>query len=268
MAFGGRRHQQTRRRRRGRRRMNLILLEPGEVDPSGAATLTDRRAAHAMHVLKVVPGVEVRIGLLDGPIGVGVVRAVASGSILLHCRFDADAPPRPMVNLLLALPRPKVMRRLWAQIAAIGVDRIVLTNAGRVERQYFDTHVLTPDSYRPLLVEGLEQAKDTRLPRVSIHRRFRVLVEDDLDTLFGSGVRLLADPVGGETPGAMIMRGLTPPVLLAVGPEGGWNTFERGLLAAHGFATIGMGPRILRTDTACIALLALVHAALVVGPER
>jgi hypothetical protein len=81
------------------------------------------------------------------------------------------------------------MRRLWAQIAAMGVGQIILTNAERVERNYFDTHVLMPECYRPLLVEGLQQARDTRLPRVSIHRQFKVLVEDELDRLFPSGLR-------------------------------------------------------------------------------
>jgi RsmE family RNA methyltransferase len=51
-------------------------------------------------------------------------------------------------------------------------------------------------------------------------------------------------------------------VLLAIGPEGGWNDFERGLLEGHGFTPVGLGSRTLRTDTACIALLALVHEAL------
>jgi 16S rRNA (uracil1498-N3)-methyltransferase len=153
------------------------------------------------------------------------------------------------------------MRRLWAQISAIGVGQIILTNAERVERNYFDTHVLTPTCYRPLLVEGLQQARDTRLPRVSIHRQFKVLVEDELDALFPRGLRLVADPAATTSAGS-----LAPDdggrVLLAIGPEGGWNAFETGMLRDHGFRSVGMGPRTLRTDTACIALLALTHAAL------
>ena len=86
------------------------------------------------------------------------------------------------------------MRRLWAQLASLGVGRILLTNAERVERNYFDTHVLSADCYRPLLLEGLQQARDTRLPIVSIHRQFKVLIEDDLDALFGEGLRVVADP--------------------------------------------------------------------------
>jgi len=51
-------------------------------------------------------------------------------------------------------------------------------------------------------------------------------------------------------------------VLLAVGPEGGWNEFEISLLRSHGFEPVSMGERTLRSDTACVALLALVHDAL------
>ena len=51
-------------------------------------------------------------------------------------------------------------------------------------------------------------------------------------------------------------------MLLAIGPEGGWNAFELGLLAAHGFQPAGMGQRTLRTDTACIALLSIAHGLL------
>src|SRR4029453_5948647 len=136
---------------------------------------------HVLNVLKAAPGHDVRVGLLDGPRGVGTVQAADEGAVRLRCRFATEVPPRPRVDLLLALPRPKVMRRLWAQLAALGVGRIMLTNAARVERNYFDTHVLSERVFRPLLIEGLQQARDTRLPIVTVHRQFRILVEDDLD---------------------------------------------------------------------------------------
>jgi RsmE family RNA methyltransferase len=244
--------------------VNLIILEPGEVGDAGAVRLSGPRAAHLLHVLKVAAGHEVRVGILDGPCGVGVVQSTGTNNdaVELRCAFETSAPPRPPVDLLLALPRPKVMRRLWAQIAALGVGRIILTNAERVERDYFDTHVLAPEYYRTLLIEGLQQARDTRLPAVSIHRRFKVLVEDDLDGLFRDGLRLVADPIAVRPVGEVVPTRADTRILLAIGPEGGWNGFEIGLLEAHGFQPIGMGPRTLRSDTACIALLALVHETL------
>jgi RsmE family RNA methyltransferase len=242
--------------------VNLVVLDPGDVSDTGDVSLTGARAHHLLNVLKVTPGAPVRLGILDGPCGVGHVRAIGDGTVELRATFSTIVPPRPPVDLLLALPRPKVLQRLWAQIAALGVGNVVLTNAERVERHYFDAHVLAPECYRPLLIEGLQQARDTRLPTVSIHRRFKVLVEDELDGRFPGGRRLVAIPAAAATVGARVAESAEARTLLAVGPEGGWNTFETDLLEAHGFRPVGMGPRPLRSDTACIALLALLHDAM------
>jgi RsmE family RNA methyltransferase len=241
--------------------VNLILLEERDRIDGSCVTLSDARAAHLLDVLRVTRGQTVRVGLLDGPLGMGTVEATGNGRVTMRCAFDTDTPARPRVDVLLALPRPKVMRRLWAQLAALGVGRIILTNARRVERDYFDTHVLTEACYRPLLIEGLQQARDTRLPLVSIHRQFRILVEDHLDDLSPSGVRLVADP-SATTAIADALAGTDGRVLMAIGPEGGWNDFERSLLQAHGFVAVGLGPRTLRVDTACTALLAIAHDVL------
>jgi RsmE family RNA methyltransferase len=245
--------------------MNIVLFEPGEVSASGAVSLSGARATHLIKVLKVSPGQSVRAGVIDGPRGTGTVGVVDkdAGVVELRCTLEPDLPSRPRVDLLLALPRPKVLRRLWAQLAAIGVGRVLLTNAERVERDYFDTHILTPDTYRPLLVEGLQQARDTRVPEVSIHRRFKILVEDELDALCGQARRIVAEPGATRSVGDTVLAvDSSERVLIAIGPEGGWNAFEVDLLQARGFEPVSMGPRTLRSDTATIVLLGLVHDAL------
>jgi RsmE family RNA methyltransferase len=241
--------------------VNLILLDDRDRVDGSCVTLTDARAVHLLNVLRVTPGQTVRVGLIDGPFGTGTIEAAAEGRVTMRCEFEKDTPARPRVDVLLALPRPKVMRRLWAQLAALGVGRIILTKASRVERDYFDTHILTEACYRPLLIEGLQQARDTRLPLVSIHRQFRILIEDHLDDLSPSGVRLVADP-SGTMPIPDALAGCDGRVLIAIGPEGGWNDFERLQLQEHGFLSVGLGPRTLRVDTACTALLAIAHDAL------
>jgi RsmE family RNA methyltransferase len=242
--------------------VNLILLNEHDRVGADLFAVSDVRATHLLNVLRVTPGQTLRVGLLDGPLGVGVVESSTDERVTLHCTFDPDTPERPRVDLLLALPRPKVMRRLWAQLAALGVGQIVLTNAERVERNYFDTHVLEEARYRPLLIEGLQQARDTRLPRVSVHKQFRILIEDRLDALFPAGRRLVADPGAARSVPDAIAQTRPERVLLAVGPEGGWNAFELELLEAHGFMRVGLGPRALRVDTACTALIAIGHAAM------
>src|SRR5688572_13111645 len=205
--------------------VNIILLEQHEASDPATVCLSDQRARHIVDVLKTMPGQTMQIGIIDGPLGRGTVISRSEQAVTLACEFDLAPPSRAPVDLLLALPRPKVMKRLWAQLAALGVGRILLTNASRVERQYFDTHVLTSDCYRPLLVEGLQQARDTRLPVVSIHRQLKILVEDHLDGLF-EGVRLVADPRVGTTTSRAMRFSTAERVLIAIGPEGGWSHFE------------------------------------------
>ena len=239
--------------------MNLILLEPHEIAADGAARVDGDRARHITTVLKGAPGATIRVGCIGGGRGTATIEAASVDRVDLRCTLEAGEATRPPIDLLLALPRPKVMRRLWAQIAALGVGHIILTNAERVERNYFDTHVLTAGAYRPLLIEGLQQAADTYLPTVSIHRQLKVLVEDHLDALTGDSQRLIAHPGAAESVSAAVGTSPQERLLLAIGPEGGWNAFERDLLHRHGFAPVAMGPRTLRSDTAVVALLALAH---------
>lgn len=238
--------------------MNLILFEPDELSADGRVTVRDGRARHLLRVLQVKPADTVRIGIVDAAVGAGTVTEVGPDSVTLTCTLG-DRPPRPRVDLLLALPRPKVLRRLWAQLSALGLGRIIVTNAARVERNYFDTHVLDPDCYRPLLIEGLQQARDTQVPAVTVHRQFRKLVEDELDGLSDAAVRLVAEP-GPRTIRETLADRRDARVLLAIGPEGGWNDFELELLEAHAFQRVSMGGRTLRSDTACVALLGIVNS--------
>jgi RsmE family RNA methyltransferase len=241
--------------------VNLILVRGEELAPGNLVTVSGERARHIHSVLRAGPGATIRVGLLNGPFGQATVTRVQAERVVLSCSFEGRAPEAPRIDLLLALPRPKVLNRLWSQLAALGVGRIVLANAARVERCYFDSHVLSPEVFTPRLIEGLQQARDTRLPEVLVRRRFKPFVEDELDALFPAGLRLAADP-GGEQ---RIGDSLRPQggeasgrVLLAVGPEGGWVPFELDLLRAHGFKVVGMGERTLRTDTACIGLLSIL----------
>lgn len=241
--------------------MNLILLEEHDRVDAERVTLSDGRAAHLLDVLRVTPGQTVRVGVLDGPLGVGTVETAADGRVTMRCEFEDETPSRPRIDVMLALPRPKVMRRLWPQLAALGVGQIILTNAERVERHYFDTHILSETTYRPLLIEGLQQSRDTRLPIVSIHRQFRILVEDHLGDVPGpSGLRLVADPRAPMSLASALGGGRAERLLIAIGPEGGWNAFELSLLEAHDFLQVGMGPRTLRVDTACVGLLSIANS--------
>lgn len=235
--------------------MNRILFEPEEIAPDGTVTLTDVRAAHIREVLGASAGQVIRTGTVNGLAGTSCV--LEAGEQRVRLRADhRQSLPEPWVDLLLTAPRPKVLKRLWPQFAALGVGRIVVLNAFKVEKCYFSSQWLEPRHYRPLLVEGLMQAGLTRLPEVLVRPRFKPFVEDELDARFPGGLRLLAHP-GARTPAWRPADRRARP-LLAVGPEGGWTEYELRMLEARGFAPFSLGERVLRTDTACVALVSVV----------
>lgn len=235
--------------------MNSILVlapEPGEV-----VRLDARASRHVLRVLAKHVGDTVVVGLLHGPVAPVTIRAVEDGLVTVD-RPRGPTPPIIPVELILALPRPKAMKRLWGPIASLGVERITVIGGGKVEASYFTSHAVDPELCRARLVEGLEQVRDSRLPEVFIEPSFDRFAEAFLPT-WPASVRLLADPAGERSVRELVQPGDT--VSLAVGPEGGWTDRERAAFLAHGFTPVSLGPRTLRTDTAVIALLSLVREA-------
>lgn len=235
--------------------MNRILFEPAEI-AGDLATFGGARAEHVRTVLHGEVGQILKTGELDGPIGTGEIVEMGE-SIRVRVRHT-DAPLPPWVDLVLAPPRPRVLKRLLPQLATLGVGRIVLVGAKKVEKDFWGATLLKEEIYRPLLVDGLMQGcVSSRVPTLETRRNFRKFVTDELDARFPTASRLVAHPYGADGGGAANgARSGAGRLLLAIGPEGGWTDEEVALLEAHGFARHSLGPRILRTDTATVALLA------------
>lgn len=230
--------------------MNLLLLLDEDFIAPTRVRLSGRRLAHAREVLGAKPGDALKVGHLGGRIGTGRVLRLDADALEVEVALDQEPPSKLPLTVLLALPRPKVLDRCLQSAAALGVERIVLLNAWRVEKAYWASPKLDPEHLRDQLLLGLEQARDTVLPELHLARLFVPFMEADLDR-HGSGRRLLAHP-GAESP---CPRGLHEPVILALGPEGGWVAPELDSFARAGFEPVSMGPRILRTETALAALI-------------
>ncbi len=198
-------------------------------------------------VLRKGPGDRLAVGRLGGRMGTGEVVALEPGVVVLRLSLDRPPPPPSPVELVLGMPRPKILRRVLQATAAMGVKRLVLLGSWRVEKSYFGSPLLEPAALQAELRLGLEQGRDTRLPEVLVRRFFKPFVEDELDALFGGMRRLLADP-GAEDP----LEALAPGgrAVLAIGPEGGFTRYEAEALAGRGFGRFSLGPRPLRVDAA------------------
>ncbi len=184
------------------------------------------------------------------------MEALDAAGVSLSLNLSASPPADLGLHLVLALPRPKVLGRLLRDVACLGVKQITLMNAARVERSYWQNHRLAPAYVREQLLLGLEQAKDTLLPRVAIARGFRPFVEDQLS--HAAGRRLLLHP----SLGAPRLTPLPDYATLVVGPEGGFIPFELALLEASGFIPVSLGPRILRVETVVPVALGRLRPAL------
>ena len=234
--------------------MNRILFEPDEIR-DGRATFSGVRAEHVLNVLHGEVGQTLKTGVLDGAIGTSVIERIEGGAVTVRCTHDTPSLP-PWIDLILAPPRPRVMKRLLPQLATLGVRRIFLVGAEKVEKAFWGAQLLKEEIYRPLLIDGLQQAGTTAMPTIETFKSFKHFVERKLDAHFeGQDVRIVAHPAATSAAApAVAATGAAVPVL-AVGPEGGWTDAEVGLLEEKGFARMSLGPRILRTDTALIALL-------------
>jgi len=230
--------------------LNLVLLLPEDQVAPDQARLSGRRLTHVRDVHRVKVGEDLAVGLLDGAMGRGRVLRLDEEALELALTLDQAPPPKLPLTLVIAVPRPKVLNRVVAAAASLGAARLVLLNAWKVEKAYWSSPRMKPESLRQQLILGLEQAKDTVLPELRLARLFRPFVEDELPGLLAEGTGLLAHPGSGGVPG-----NLATPVTLAIGPEGGWIELEVQSLRAAGLQLLDLGPRILRTETALAALV-------------
>ena len=204
--------------------MNRILFESSEI-ADGVATCSDARAEHILSVLHGEVGQTLKTGEIDGRIGTGEIVAIDGPTVRIRVSHDTDSL-QPWCDLVLAPPRPRVMKRLLPQLATLGVGTIVLVGAKKVEKDFWGATLLKEENFR----------------------RF---VTDELDALFPTSNRIVGHP-GGASGSSVRREGR---LLLAVGPEGGWTDDEVDLLESRGFSRYSLGERILRTDTALVALL-------------
>lgn len=232
--------------------MNLILLFDEDFVDADRVRLAGRRLEHVTHVHRAAVGDALVVGVAGGRIGRGEITRLDRDALEMRVTLTDEAPPALSLTLVLALPRPKVLNRVIAGATSLGVKRIVLCNAWRVEKSYWKSPRVSEENLRAQSVLGLEQARDTTLPSIELRRFFRTFVEEELPAIANGTMALVAHPHTTD----LCPRAVDGPVTLVIGPEGGFIDAEVASLAKIGFAPISLGPRILRVETAVPSLIA------------
>lgn len=226
--------------------MNLILLFDFDFVSSHRVRLTGRRLKHIQDILKANKGKVLTVGKINGLIGQGKVVSAGRDSLEMDVTLDQQ-PPKPLdLTLIMALPRPLMLKRTLQCTASLGIKKIIILNFAKVEKSLWQSSVLKLESIEHELMLGLEQAKDTILPEVILKKRFKPFVEDELPKLIKGKKAFVAHP--GES--ADLPGSIKDNKVLIIGPEGGITDFEIDLLKSKGVQGFHLGSRILRFENA------------------
>ena len=264
--------------------MNLLILEGGE---SGMIIgRNDRRYEHVRKILKKHVGDEVDAGIATeapfapapGSIGIARIESLDDKGMRLAYRPVREADPLPPIRLILGFPRPIQANRIFKDLTSLGLAELILTGTELGEKSYLESDFFRAKEYRRPLLEGAEQAANPRLAKVSQFWSLRQCLDglDAGDATMSpeepswSGGRHLAlhpDDKASALSIALARRALATgtkpqPVTMAIGSERGWTEHELDMLRDHGFEVCSLGSRILKTETACAAALALALASM------
>jgi RsmE family RNA methyltransferase len=235
--------------------LNVLLFDAKDEIAPGRVRVGERRQRHVREILRARPGDELLVGRLGGRLGKGRITALAPDALELEVTLDRDPPPPHPAALAVALPRPPSVRKVLQQATALGVKRFLFFASARVEKSYWQSSALRAEAVHEQLLLGLEQAVDTVLPTVERERSFRRFAAETLPA-FAAGAEILAAHPG-HAPAA---SGAAGSCVLVVGPEGGFLDDELSALRGAGARLVGLGPRVLRVETAVVALLSrLAH---------
>jgi RsmE family RNA methyltransferase len=231
---------------RGISNLNCIILA------KNTQSIRDpKQITHIKEILKSKVGDTLTIGEINGNIGKATITQINHDEILLaNITLDKKPPPKLNLTIILALPRPKVLRRLIMDMTSLGVNKIIIINSYRTQKSYWQSPLL--NRIDEFVFEGLQQAIDTVPAIIEFQKRFKPFVEDDFPALLGNAV--IAHPYASHSWKSYLDKN-TMPKVLCIGAEGGWIEYEVDLLCKHGCQAVSLGQRILRTETVVNVLL-------------
>ena len=232
--------------------MNIVLLEPNQITTTDNIWQIEnqRQLQHLQQHIQLNCGDTLKVGVRNGQRYLTEVISVSEQQIRIRPIQVEAIPAKLPVHLILALPRPKVLRRIIMDAVTLGVERISLIHSYRVDKSYWQSPFLQQlDDYVTL---GLEQAGDTIAPEIQLYKRFKPFVEDVLTTFISDQKpAYVAHPYAEQQMPYAIQHSCH----LIVGPEGGFIPYEVDLLVKNGCQAMSLGNRILRTETAVSHIL-------------
>ena len=246
--------------------MNICLFTEDEI--ARPLKARDSRAVHIKKILGKKTGEAFAAGIIEGAAGTATITRIGAqgeddeGDI--YFTFEAQSNGKPLfpLNMIIGFPRPIQLKRLLRDMAALGVQSVHLAGTELGEKSYLKSNLSQPEEIYKMLLDGTVQAGGTHVPRVFVYPTLAACLESpgiagtDAPTL-----RLALDNIRPQNNLTAFLAENPPArksVTAAIGSERGWSDNERGLLENHGFMRLGMGNRIMRTETAATVSASII----------
>lgn len=241
--------------------MNIVLFTQEEINGRFLA-LKDARTKHILSILHKKEGDFFEAGIINKEAGKARIETVTSEGLFFDFTPETKGKPLYPLIMLIGFPRPIQLKRLFRDMAGLGVQEIHLMGTELGEKSYRDSSIVERGAAFEALKDGTVQAKSTHIPELFIHDS----VKECLTTLkarLNQGEKIILDPRSSCSLSSYLAKIQKEPhreYFAAIGSERGWTEKEQQLFADYNFSCCSMGERILRTETAATTAASLFLA--------
>jgi RsmE family RNA methyltransferase len=234
--------------------MNICLFSHDEINLP--LSIKDPRGQHLIKVLHKKAGDSFACGEIGGMAGTAEIVKIENEQIEFSFTPQTDGKKLFPLSMIIGFPRPIQLKRLLRDMAALGVECVHLCATELTEKSYLDSDLAKTNAGYQMLLDGTVQAGSTHVPQLVIHKSLKECLEkiDKNCSLYA------LDNVNPVSSLMQEIQKAPEKAVAAIGSERGWTDRERKMLVESGFVLLGMGNRIMRTETA-----ATVSASLILG---
>ena len=247
--------------------MNICLFKQEELNRP--LSIKDERGEHIIKILHKKEGDTFSAGVINGMAGIAIIKSIQNGEITFDFKPESEGKNLYPLKMIIGFPRPIQLKRLLRDIAALGVQEVHLTGTELGEKSYMQSNLVEHGTAYQMLLDGTVQAASTHVPDLFLHKTLKECLESVISEKElcnnAKNLKLCLDninPTGSLF--SVLQEQYEKPALIvaAIGSERGWTQKEREMLESAGYLRVGLGPRVMRTETAATVSASIISACM------
>ena len=247
--------------------MNICLFKQEELNRP--LSIKDERGEHIIKILHKKEGDIFSAGVINGMAGTATIKKIENDEITFDFAPDSEGKNLYPLKMIIGFPRPIQLKRLLRDIAALGVQEVHLTGTELGEKSYMQSNLVEHGTAYQMLLDGTVQAASTHVPDLFLHKTLRDCLESVIPEKEQCNnakiLKLCMDNINPKgSLFSVLQEQYEKPALIvaAIGSERGWTQKEREMLESAGYLRVGLGPRVMRTETAATVSASIISACM------